>query len=206
MASIFSSFDCWSLGQNEVMPLARASDSVLLLIDLQPSFLKAIHGGDALLRRSEFLLRIAALLEIPIIATEQNPERMGGTDPGALGYLTEAAASVFPKMTFSCHGCPEFDDFLPQLNKNQVVVCGIETHICLNQTMHYLMSEGYEVLVAADAAGASSEQAHQIGLKRLRHAGATVAHSESIAYEWMGTAEHPLFRDALKFVKAYAAA
>ena len=91
-----------------------------------------------------------------------------------------------------------------QTGKTQVVLIGIETHICVNQTAHHLIDKEYEVILAADAVGSRTAGMHQIGLRRIELAGAAVAHSESIAYEWLHSAEDPLFRQALAVVKRYA--
>lgn len=127
---------------------------------------------------------------------------MGSTEPEILAHGQEVP--VFGKMTFSAVGTPEFDQFLAELNPAQVVICGIETHICVNQTAHHLLSQGREVMIAADAVSARSTEMHEVGLGRLAAAGVTIAHSESIVYEWMGTADNTAFRDVLKIVKAYA--
>jgi len=102
-------------------------------------------------------------------------------------------------MTFSCCGIEPFNASLA--GKKQVVLTGIETHICVNQTAHNLLDAGYDVIVCDDAVSARSINRHKVGLKRLRDAGMTLAHTESIAYEWAGSAEHPKFRDMLALVK-----
>lgn len=129
---------------------------------------------------------------------------MGGTDEDLQGILSGSRVPVYSKMSFSCTGSGEFSEWLTQQGRKQVVIIGIETHICVNQTAHHLMAQGKDVLIAADAVGARSDEMHQVGLSRLRHAGAVVAHSESIAYEWMVSAENPQFRDVLKIVKDYS--
>jgi nicotinamidase-related amidase len=182
--------------------LSEANRSVLVVVDIQPSFLDPIAGKERVLRRSEFLLKIANLLEIPSLATEQYPSRMGGTHESLLPHLVQEC--VLGKMSFSCAGCSEFVDALDNLQRDQVVLVGIETHICVNQTAHHLLRRGYEVFLAADATGSRSDDAHKVGLKRMRQAGAVISHTESIVYEWMGSAEHPQFRDALKVVKEFS--
>ena len=182
--------------------LCDAQRSVLVVVDIQPSFLDPIEGSERVLRRSEFLLRIASLLDVPALATEQYPSRMGGTHESLTPFMAQEC--VLGKMSFSCAGCSEFVDALDNLQREQVVLVGIETHICVNQTAHHLLQRGYEVFLAADATGSRSGEAHKVGLKRMRQAGAVISHTESIAYEWMGSAEHPSFRDALKIVKEFS--
>lgn len=180
--------------------LADASRSVLLVVDMQPSFLKAIHEAGRVLRRVEFLVQIANLLDVPVIATEQYPERMQGTDESLLSLLREEPIG---KMTFSCHGCDAFDSALADYGRAQAIIVGIETHICVTQTTLHLLDKGFDVKVCEDAVSARTDEMNQIGFRRLRHAGSDVCHSESVAYEWLVSAEHPKFRDALALVKQY---
>ncbi|HVL38042.1 MAG TPA: isochorismatase family protein [Fimbriimonadaceae bacterium] len=181
--------------------IADPTRSIVLAVDLQPSFLKAIHEAERVLARSTFLVRVAGLLDVPVFTTEQNPERMGGTHPDLALHLP---AEPIPKMTFSCVGCTAFDQALAESGRNQAVLVGIETHICVSQTAHHLLRQGLEVIVCADAVSSRTLDRHKLGMERIRDAGAVPAHTESIAYEWLGTAEHPLFRQALQVVKETA--
>lgn len=173
----------------------------MIVVDLQPAFLKAIEGGEAVLRRSEFLVRIANLLGVPIIATVQNASRMGGLDPTLMELIPEPP---FEKMAFSCMGCAPFASRLAAMERRKAILVGIETHICVSQTAHHLLDQDYDVAICVDAVGARTQLRHQAGIERLRDADACLAHSESIAYEWMHSAEHPKFRDALEIVKAFS--
>ena len=178
--------------------LARASESILLLVDLQPTFMSAIHENDRVLARSAFIAEAAKLLGIPVIATEQYPSRMGGTDPSLSSFLD---VEPMAKMDFSCCGSAELVQLLEDRRRNQVVLVGIETHICVNQTVHDLLNQGFEAIVCADATSSRTLDRHSIGLQRISSAGATVAHTESVVYEWLKSADHPKFREALKLVK-----
>lgn len=93
---------------------------------------------------------------------------------------------------------------LEDLAPKQVVLVGIETHICMLQTALDLLRIGKQVFVVGDAVGARSAERHEMGLRRIEAAGAVIVHSESIVYEWLGTAEHPRFRDVLALVKEYS--
>lgn len=182
--------------------LADASKCVLILVDLQPSFLLAIEGCDRIFDRTAFLVKIANLLEVPVFATEQNPERMGSTDPRLAAFLPQAA--TFDKMAFSCAGCLPFMERLRGLERTQIVIAGIETHICVSQTALQLLASNSDVFVCPDAVGSRTLDRHQAGLRRMEMAGAQLAHSESIAYEWMKGADHPKFREALAIVKSHS--
>jgi nicotinamidase-related amidase len=175
--------------------------SVLVVVDVQPKFMAAIWEAERVMRRTEFLVRCAQALAGTIIATEQNPSRMGATADSLLPLLSEPAQA---KMTFSCSGCELFQRHFVNATPMQVTLVGIETHICVSQTAHELLDLGHEVIIGIDAVSARTEDRHAIGLERLRAAGAVLAHTESIAYEWMRTAEHPNFRSVLEIVKQYA--
>lgn len=176
-------------------------ESIVLAIDLQPRFLAAIHEAERVVRRSEVLLGVARVLGVPVIATVQYSEKMGGVVPELAGLLETEPVD---KLRFSCSGCEDVDAALAQSGRRQVVLVGIETHICVTQTALDLLTEGYEVFVCADAVSARSEDRHQVGIGRLRDAGAAIIHTESAAYEWMRSADHPLFRNVLPLIKSSA--
>jgi nicotinamidase-related amidase len=179
--------------------LARLSNSVVILIDVQPSFLAPIVGAEHVLGRCKFMLEIAALLDVPVIATEQYPSRMGGTHEDLIPLLRTQPVG---KMCFSCGRSQDFNSALEATGRRQAILIGIETPICVNQTAHDLLGRKFEVLIAADAVGARSAEMHHVALRRMAAAGAILAQTDSIAYEWLETAEHPKFREALAIVKA----
>ncbi len=181
--------------------LLRADSSVLVVVDVQPTFLDGIWEKERVLDRTKFLVECANLLGVPVLTTVQYPERMGGTD-ASLDALIEGP--TFSKMAFSCAGCQEFMQACLATGRKQAVLTGIETHICVTQTVADLLGAGVGVYLAADAVSARTQLAHEVGLKRMAGFGAQVTHTESAAYEWMGSAEHPSFREVLKLVKSYA--
>lgn len=178
--------------------IADLGDSAVAAIDLQPSFLAGISKREAVVARSRFLLECARVLEVPAIGTEQYSQRMGATEPSVATLLAEPAND---KLCFSAGGCEGFMRALEATGRRMVVVVGIETHICVAQTSLDLLERGFTVLVCADAVGARSTEAHEIGLRRLGEAGCIVTHTESVVYEWMRSAEHPKFREVLRLVK-----
>ena len=174
--------------------------SVLIVVDIQPAFMAAIHEAERVREHSAFIISIANLLNIPVLATEQYAARMGGTDEEILRVLPEGCKPI-DKMRFSCCGAPGFMEALGATFRRQVVLVGIETHICVSQTALDLLERGFHVAVCPDAVSARTLERHKLGMERLRDSGVMPAHTESVAYEWLGTAEHPKFRDALKIVK-----
>ena len=145
------------------------------------------------------MVECANLLDIPILVTEQVPDKMGGTD----SELTPLLGGVKPiaKETFSCWSEAQFRRAINHHKRAQAVIVGIETHICVNQTAHDLMDEDIDVILCTDAVSARSQEMHDMALRRMADEGAALAHTESVVYEWMQTAGHDRFRDVLKLVK-----
>ncbi len=182
--------------------LARLQDSVVIVVDMQPSFLDGCWRSKEVLQRAKFLVECANLLGVPVLATEQYRERMGGTEPGLAKLIGQDALN---KLTFSCCGIDSFDEALTSLEKRQAILVGIETHICVSQTAHHLVEQVQgEVIVCVDAVTARTEDRHRIGMERIRGIGVTPAHTESVVYEWLGSASHSQFKEALNLVKKYA--
>jgi nicotinamidase-related amidase len=179
--------------------LLDAKRSALVVIDLQPTFLQPMAQKDSVLRRSAFLIQAAIALEVPIFATEQVPERMGGTESGILELLNSVNAPVVGKNVFSALGSEGLTEFVH--DKEQVILCGIETHICVTQTAIQLLEMGKDVFLATDAITARSTEMETPAYKRLRDLGCFCIHSEQAAYEWMREASHPAFKTVLKLVK-----
>lgn len=184
--------------------LADPSQSLVVVIDVQPNFLKVIEGGEAVVTRTNFLLDVAELLGVPAFASEQVPDRMGGTEPGLSDKLRTMHAPIEGKGVFSALGCPGLLPWIEASGRAQIIMTGIETPICITQTTVQLLELGYDVILAYDAVGARSREMHELALGRLQQLGAQLAHTEAIAYEWMGTADHPRFRDVLALLKRYA--
>jgi len=162
--------------------------------------MESIHEADRVLDRAYFLTRIASLLGVPVIATEQNPERLGSLSSEIGALLSEPPIR---KMSFASTGEPAFQAALAATHRRQIVLVGVETHICISLTANQLLEDGYQVVVCPDAVSSSTQERHKLGMERIRDAGAVPAHSESVAYDWLGSAENPLFREALQIVKGH---
>ena len=171
---------------------------LLLVIDVQERFLSPIFESERVEARTKFLCHVATLFGVPVLATEQYPERMGGIVESLQPYV----GSPHRKMEFSAF---QDEDFVKRVNlsgRTQIVVVGIETHICVSQTCHDLLEQGFEVTVCPDAVSARTQDRHKLGMERLRDAGVVPAHTEAVAYEWCQSAENPMFRDMLSVVKS----
>lgn len=183
--------------------------SVLVVVDMQDKVLEPILASgpnQELVQAAEFLANCARILEVPIVATEHVPDKMGKTLP----VLREAMGPVhvISKTSFGAAEDVAFLDAMSNLPtsalhaRNQAVICGIETPICITQTALGLLQKGYQVLVAVDAVSARNEVMQELGLERMRGQGVALSHTESIVYEWMGDSTHPKFREVLQLVKA----
>jgi len=182
---------------------AHAGSSLLAVIDVQQRLVPYIHDAERVLARCAFLIRAAALLDVPIVATTQNAARMGAIDP-SLQEALPPDSQIVDKMTFSCCGVHDFQAQLEAASRRQIILLGIETHICVSQTAHDLLTMGYEVIVCPDAVGARSPDRYKIGMERIRDAGCAPAHTEAVAYEWIQAADDARFKQFLELVKAHA--
>ncbi len=177
------------------MPILDASRSRLLIIDFQLRLMPAIADGPATVGNASRLLRAARLLGVPVLATEQNPRGLGPTLP----ELPLDPGEVAAKMTFDAVATPEV---LARIPEDQVpVVAGCEAHVCVLQTVAGLLDRGRRVVVVADAVGSRRTESRDIALRRLETHGAEVVTTEMVIFEWLRTAEHPRFREALALVR-----
>jgi len=181
---------------NPAMPRLESSSSAVIVVDIQPTMMKAIWEADRVRERSRFLVRCADALGVPILGTVQNPERFGALEPEVGEFVPDPVA----KMEFSAL-VPGTADQLRTSFSRHVVLVGVEAHVCVAQTAVDLIGAGYQVVVTADAVSSRTERRMELGLERVRAAGATLAHTEGIVYEWMRSADHPRFRDVLAIVK-----
>ena len=172
--------------------------SLLLVIDVQTRFLAPIFEADRVAARCKFLCEVATLFGVPILATEQYPEKMGGTIDTLLPYV----GSPFRKMDFSGFRDESLVNLVKASGRDQIVVVGIETHICVSQTCHDLLANDLQVVVCPDAVSARTQDRHKLGMERLRDAHVIPAHTEAIAYEWCQSADNPKFREMLDVVKS----
>lgn len=179
--------------------LANADDSILLVIDPQEKLVKMIHNREEVVATVTRLLRFASIFAIPTVLTEHYPQGLGYT----VDEIKEALASYDPiiKRIFSCFGVPEFGEALAATGRKRLVVTGIETHICVCQTVLDALQQGYEVLVIADGTGTRRREDHEIALERMRQAGAVVTTSEALIYEVTYRADTEQFKQVLDLVK-----
>ncbi|WP_144636638.1 isochorismatase family protein [Bordetella genomosp. 13] len=174
----------------------KAEDCTLLVIDMQARLLPAIHDGDAVLANTLKLARAARLLDIPVVGTEQQPDKLGATVP----ELAAELRAVYAKTHFSAAREPGFEAWLPPARRT-VLVAGVEAHVCVLQTLLDLRQRGWQVLMVSDATGSRRPSDHHAASRRARSGGADIVSAEMAIFEFMETCEHPRFRDVLRLVK-----
>lgn len=180
--------------------LLSADASVLFVVDIQARLLPAMVQPAAVLARAGFLMRAARRLGVPLLVTEQYPQGIGPTVPELAALATPA--ETFEKIHFSCAAEPALRNQLRLLApRRQAVLCGIEAHVCVLQSALGLAAEGWQVAVVADAVGSRRDADRDAGLARLAASGVTIATGEMVAFEWLGRAGTPEFRDLLKLIK-----
>jgi nicotinamidase-related amidase len=179
--------------------ILTASDAVLLIIDVQEAFRKYIPEFDLMTKNITTLIKGAQILNVPIVVTEQYPKGLGKTVEelfSAFGTVTS-----FEKNCFSCCGLEEFSDRLKQLGRKQVIVSGIEAHVCVNQTVHDLLHNGYESHLIVDAVYSRSPLNKEIALQKMFMAGAIPSTVECALFEMLvasGTAEFKVVQSLVK--------
>ena len=170
--------------------------SVLLLIDLQARLMPAINGREAVIHNAMRLAQTARLLDIPVLATEQNPTGLGGNLP----ELKALVGATLSKQHFDATRETAWGTFLPA-GRRDIVVAGCEAHVCVLQTVMGLRRAGHAVRLVRDAVGARTASNRDAALARAERHGAELVTTEMVIFEWLETCNHPAFRNALKLVK-----
>jgi len=203
--------------------LLDLDDSQLVLVDYQVRLMPAMFESEAVVANAVRLARVAALLQAPVFVTEQNPSKLGATVADLQSALTDAKHRVLGKMQFSAveEGLGEWlrppakpvqgnARSLPKhlqkssqagSERSTVVLAGCEAHVCLLQTALDLLEDEFEVWVATDACSSRTERNRDAAFDRLAGAGVELVTTEMVAFEWLRSAEHPLFRDVQALIK-----
>ncbi len=177
--------------------------TVLIVVDMQDAFLAVMHERERLTANVRLLVQAAAALGIPVLPTTQYAGRMGEVVPEiSVLYRDHAAAPLTDKLCFSCAGAGGFLDGLASFGRRQVLLCGLETHICISQTALDLVHQGYQVHVAADAVSSRTLETHKLGMERMRDSGVLPCAAEAAVYELLGEAGTPAFKSLLPLIKS----
>ena len=179
----------------------EAERCALLVVDIQEKLLPPIFQKEQLVRNSKLLIRAASVLKIPAIMSTQYAKGLGKTVAEIASLLPETGA--IDKDRFSCFGSDDFCTLLKRLpgNRNTLLLCGMESHICVMQTTLAALREGYLVHVASDAVSSRTEWNWKIGLERMRAAGAVISSTEMMIYELLRSSSSPAFKEMLPHLK-----
>ena len=175
--------------------LCDSDNSCLLVIDIQTHLTAAMPAKvlDRLKRNSSMLLKTANLLSIPIFVSKQYPKGLGPIEPD-IEVLLSGDHKHYEKTCFSCANLEHFMQDLQNSARKQVILIGLEAHVCVLQTAIDLHSSGYHVFVVLDAVCSRQRENYENAMQRLQHSGITVCNSESVIFEWLRDAKHQQFK------------
>jgi nicotinamidase-related amidase len=202
MSTAFENISTPATDYAEVARRALEADRcALLVVDIQEKLLPPIFQKEQLVGNAKLLIRAAGVLKIPAIVSTQYAKGLGGTVPEVASLLPETEA--IDKNLFSCFGSDVFCTLLKRLpgNRNTLLLCGMESHICVMQTALAALREGYLVHVASDAVSSRTEWNWKTGLERMRAAGAVISSTEMMIYELMRSSGSPAFKEMLPYLK-----
>ncbi len=178
----------------------EVQDSILVVVDVQGKLATLVYEHERIVGNIERLVRIAEILKIPLLWTEQAPDKIGPT-LDALSAILFPIVKPMAKRSFSCFAHPVFRGALTDSGRRQVILTGIETHVCVYQTARDLQRHGYEVYIAADAVSSRTEGNKDIAIARMRDEGIIITSTEMVVTEWLGGADHPQFKDVMANIK-----
>jgi nicotinamidase-related amidase len=171
-----------------------------VVVDLQEKLLPVIAGRERVVKNSLLLMRLCEILKIPVVLTSQYRKGLGDIIPEVLAAAP--ATAPLDKVSFGCFGDPSFLDRLKGLDgRDQLLVTGIECHICVAQTVLGALDQGYQVHLASDAVGSRTEENYKTGLARMERAGALVSSAEMATYELLGRSDSDAFKEMLPYLK-----
>jgi nicotinamidase-related amidase len=182
--------------------MLRPEDCALAVIDIQEKLLPPIYEKERLVRNSALLVRLANILSLPVIVSTQYKRGLGQTIPEIAGLLSNINTKPVDKLEFGCFGNGEYCSQVGKLaNRTTLLLCGMESHICVTQTALGALNQRLNVHVAADAVSSRTELNWKLGLNRMQAAGAVLSSTEMIIYELLGKSGTPAFKEMLKHLK-----
>ncbi len=179
--------------------LCRSSEGVLILIDIQTRLSSAMPETvrARVLKNTAILVQAASMLDIPFIITRQYPKRLGDTEP----VIPAQTATTIDKTAFSCFRAGGFPQTLEKSARHQVILAGMESHVCILQTAFDLLANNYQVFVAEDAVCSRTAANHRNAVTRMAQHGVTLTNTESVLFEWLEDASHPRFKSISCLIK-----
>jgi nicotinamidase-related amidase len=178
--------------------LSRAA-AVLVIIDIQGNLAQAMFDKENLFANTVKLIRGFKVFNLPVIVTEQTPQKLGQTIPQIAAELE--GTKPIAKETFSCWADVHFREKTEALNRRHIVLLGIESHVCVYQTALDLIQNGYNIHLIADAVSSRTKENREIGLAAMKSAGAQLTSTEMVLFELLRSAADPKFKEIYKIVK-----
>ena len=179
--------------------MLTTDNTVFLLVDVQGKLAHSMHAKENLFKNLKKLVKGMRVLEVPILWAEQNPKGLGPTVPEIAGLLPDL--EPIPKNSFSCHANNEIRQALENLNRRNILVAGIETHVCVYQTVRDLSKAHYDVQLVADAVSSRTIENKQIGLEKCKSTGTEITSVETALFELLQVAEGERFKAILEVVR-----
>ncbi len=179
--------------------MLKREDTVLIVVDIQGKLAQLMYQREKLIENLQKIIQGAKILNLPIIWMEQYPKGLGPTTPEIADLLPELRP--IPKISFSCCGESHFMTKLNAINRNQILICGIETHVCIHQTALDLIKLGYEVQIVSDAVSSRTIENREIGLQKMAAAGAIRTSVEMALFELLRVAGSKEFKAISKILK-----
>ena len=179
--------------------MLKAEDATLVIIDVQGKLAELMYEKNKFFENMVKIVKCADVLDVPILWNEQLPDKLGSTIPQLQDIL--GGLKPLAKDTFSCCGNHNFTQKLISLNHNQVLLCGMETHVCVYQTAVDLLQSGYEIYLLADAVSSRTYENKHIGIEAIKDAGAKITCTEMAVFEMLQIAKGDKFKQVIKIVK-----
>ncbi|WP_299177857.1 hydrolase [uncultured Neptuniibacter sp.] len=173
--------------------LIEAGKSALLLVDVQEKLLPGVFDNEKLVTNCQWLIGVAQLMDVPVLASEQYPQGVGPTVSTLREMLPET--DFIGKTHFSCADAPECSERIDQLDREQIVICGMEAHVCVMQTALRLQAQGKQVYVVSDAISARNPNDTASAVERMREEGIKMVTREMVGFEWIGRSDAPQFKE-----------
>ena len=180
--------------------MLKAEDCILTIVDVQGKLAQLVNESESLHQQLSRLVKGAQLFEVPILWLEQLPDKLGQTTP-SLAEILSLTSEPIAKEHFSGWPCETFRQKLIQSGRNQIILAGIETHICVYQTCRDLLEQGYQVSVVCDAVSSRTSENKLLGIDMMQNYGASTTNVESLLFELQHLAQGERFRALLKLIK-----
>jgi len=180
--------------------MLEIENTALAVIDVQGKLTGLVHDHEKVLTHIQHFIKACQSFNLPILWSEQAPDKIGETVDSVKELLYPMLKPIH-KRSFSCYGCPEYVEHLKKINKRQILVIGIETHVCVYQTVRDLHRHGYQVHLVADAVSSRQQNDRDFAIARMREEGVVITTTEMAMCEMLKSADNPRFKEIMAYIK-----